>query len=154
MGANGSMTEINKTTDTTNEPNTQSNQSTVLDTGSQQRTILQVETKPMSEKQTQESQESVKLACSGNRPIGTTNLEYTQTISNRPIISTSPQVHHTMSASGIRPVVSSGLEVHNTISASGVRPIGTNHLKVNQTLMNRPVASSQVDSEGLMGFLD
>ena len=40
------------------------------------------------------------------------------------------------------------------MTASGVRPIGTNHLEVTQTLMNRPIASNQIDSEGLMGFLD
>jgi len=154
MSTNGTMTETNKTTDTSSKPNTQSSQPTKLEQGSQQRTTLQVETKPVQEKQAQGTQDSGKLALPGNRPIGTTHLKYSRTISNRPIISTGLQIDHTMSASGIRPVVVSGLEVHGTITASGVRPIGTNHLKVEQTLMNRPVASNQIDSEGLMGFLD
>ena len=154
MGTNGSMTETNKTTDTSSKTATQSSQPTVLDKGSQQRTTLQVETKPVDTKQAKQSPDSGKLALPGNRPIGTTHLQYTQTISNRPVVSTGLEVHHTMSASGIRPVVVSRLEFNSTITASGVRPVGTNHLEVSQTLMNRPVASNQIDSEGLMGFLD
>ena len=154
MSTNGIMTETNKTTDTSSKPNTQSTQPTKLEQGSQQRTTLQVETKPVQEKQSQGTQDPGRLALPGNRPIGTTNLKYTRTISNRPIISTGLQVDHTMSASGIRPVVVSGLEVHGTMNASGVRPIGTNNLEVSQTLMNRPVASNRIDNEGLMGFLD
>ncbi|MEB3340956.1 hypothetical protein [Okeania sp.] len=149
MTTNKTTTESNKTTDTSSKTATQSSQPTKLDQGSQQRTTLQVETKPA-----QDTKESGKLALPGNRPIGTINLKYTRTISNRPIVSTGLKVDHTISASGIRPVAVSGLEVQSTITASGVRPIGTNHLEVTQTLMNRPVASNQIDSEGLMGFID
>lgn len=154
MSSNGSMTETDKTTSNPSQANTQSSQPTVLAQGSQQRTTLQVEAEPMQQKLTQNSQTPGRLALPGNRPIGTTGLKYTHTISNRPIGTTGLQVHHTMSASGIRPVVSVGLEFHSTITASGVRPIGANHLAVTQTLMNRPVASNQIDGEGLMGFLD
>ncbi|MDJ0555540.1 MAG: hypothetical protein QNJ68_14070 [Microcoleaceae cyanobacterium MO_207.B10] len=152
MSANGSMTESNKTTDSSSQAKTQSNQPTVLDTGSQQRTTLQVESQ--SSQQKQDTQATGKLTLPGNRPVGTTNLKYTQTIGNRPVISTGLQVHHTMSASGIRPVAVGDLEYNSTMTASGVRPIGTTHLDVTQTLMNRPVASNRIDSEGLMGFLD
>ena len=153
MSTNGSMTESNKTSGS-NQDNTQSNQPTVLDKGSQQRTTLQVEAQPTTKNEAQDSETIVKWALPGNRPIGTTHLKYTQTIANRPIVSTGLKIDHTISASGIRPVANSGLEFNSTMTASGVRPIGTNHLEVTQTLMNRPVASNQIDSEGLMGFLD
>merc|ERR1739838_774260 len=94
---------------------------------------LQVETKPVETRQTQRTQNSGKLALPGNRPIGTTNLKYNKTISNRPIAST-------------------GLQIEHTMSASGIRPIGTNNLEVSKQMMNRPVASNQIDNEGLMGF--
>lgn len=148
------MTETNQTTDTSTKPNTQSSQPTKLEQGSQQRTTLQVETKPIETKQIQRTQDSGKLALPGNRPIGTTNLKYNKTISNRPIVSTGLQIENTMSASGVRPIVVSGLKVHSTITASGIRPIGTNNLAVSRQMMNRPVASNQVDNEALMGFLD
>lgn len=148
------MTETNPTSDTSNQPSIQSSLPTKLEQGSQQRTTLQVETRPLETEQIQQTQDPGKLALPGNRPIGRTNLKYSKTISNRPIVSTGLQVERTISASGVRPVVVSGLEVHSTMTASGVRPIGTNHLEVTQTLMNRPIASNQIDSEGLMGFLD
>ncbi|MGB3513142.1 MAG: hypothetical protein WBA93_28790 [Microcoleaceae cyanobacterium] len=150
---NRSMKETNKTTDGS-QANTQSSQPTVLDKNSQQRTTLQVEAQPNKQKQTQDSQTVGYLALPQNRPIGTTHLQYTHTIANRPIVSTGLQVDHTISASGIRPIAVSGLEFNSTITASGVRPIGTTHLDVTNTLMNRPVASNQIDSEGLMGYLD
>lgn len=146
------MTETNPTSDTSNQPSIQSSLPTKLEQGSQQRTTLQVETKPVETKEIQE--ETTKLALPGNRPIGKTNLKYSKTISNRPIVSNSLKINHTMSASGIRPVVDSGLEFNNTITASGVRPIGTNNLEVSKILMNRPVASNGINSEDLMGFLD
>lgn len=154
MSTNGSMTETKKTTGGSSQANTQSNQPTVLDKGSQQRTTLQVEAQPTQQKYTQDSQVAGKLTLPGNRPIGTTHLKYTHTIANRPIVSNGLQIDHTFSGSGIRPVVNGGLEYHSTITASGIRPIGTTHLEVTQTMMNRPVASNQIDSEGLMGFLD
>lgn len=75
---------------------------------------------------------------------------------NRPVSSSSLEVHHTMSASGIRPVVSSGLRIVDTMSASGIRPISASTLHITGTLMGkRPIAPNEVEeTEVLMGYLD
>jgi hypothetical protein len=127
---------------------------------STQRTTLQVESK--SSKSSKESKGAIeryqRLPLPNNRPVGTTHLQISQTVSilgNRPVSATHIQIEQTFSASGIRPISKGEVEIKETFSASGVRPVGTTHLVIEETVMGRPVAANEdEENNGLMGFLD
>lgn len=122
-----------------------------------QRTTLQVEaqtvTEPTSSGSGIELYQPTRLP--NNRPIASGKLQICDTIWNRPVTSTGFRVLGTMSSSGTRPIAASHLHISSTLAVSGNRPITSSNLVINHTLMNRPIASNEVDdSEGLMGFLD
>lgn len=105
--------------------------------------------------------EEKTLAISGERPIGTSDLQIAETVSIsgiRPIGVSHLQVVETMNIMGIRPIGANTLDVVDTINLSGIRPIGSSSLVVSETysvMGNRPVAANEVDdSELLMGYLD
>ncbi len=124
---------------------------------STQRTTLQVESQP-----SKESKGAIeryqRMPLPNNRPIGTTHLQISQTLSilgNRPVSATHIQIEETFFASGIRPISKGEVDIKETFNASGVRPIGSTHLVIEETVMGRPVAPNEEEgNNGLMGFLD
>lgn len=79
-----------------------------------------------------------------NRPIEESHLEITGTImGNRPIFKTE-------SASGV-----SFVHSEDSVGAMANRPVATTQLQITSMLVNRPVASNEVDDPyALMGYLD
>lgn len=79
-----------------------------------------------------------------NRPIEESHLEVVGTImGNRPIFKTE-------SASGV-----SFVHSEDSVGAMANRPVATTHLQITSMMVNRPIASNEVDDPyALMGYLD
>ncbi len=79
-----------------------------------------------------------------NRPIEESHLEIVGTImGNRPIFKTE-------SASGV-----SFVHSEDSVGAMANRPVATTQLQITSMLVNRPVASNEIDDPyALMGYLD
>lgn len=140
---------------TATEPRKSSKEKPSADTSTQP-TTLQVETESGKDKKGAIERYQPR-PLPNQRPIGTTHLQISETISilgNRPVSASHIHVEETFSASGVRPITSGEVEIKETFSASGVRPIGTTHLKIEETVMGRPVASNEDGNNSLMGFLD
>ncbi|HEY9811667.1 MAG TPA: hypothetical protein V6D13_20255 [Halomicronema sp.] len=95
----------------------------------------------------------------GNRPIGDTPFEISQSVSmsgNRPIGVSNIEVLETLSIMGNRPVVASHLHIQSMMTYSGNRPITASTLDIYDFLAGgRPIASNDIDDpESLMGYLD
>jgi hypothetical protein len=96
----------------------------------------------------------------GNRPIGLSNFEISNSINlsgNRPVEASNFIVADTLSSSGIRPIGASLIHVSQTMHISGNRPITESTVLMNcdHLMGNRPISSNEGDdTDGLMGFLD
>ena len=79
-----------------------------------------------------------------NRPVEPSHLEVTGTLmGNRPIVKTESALSITL----IQPEDAAGVMAN--------RPIAATNLEITSMLMNRPVASNQIDDPNtLMGYLD
>jgi hypothetical protein len=110
---------------------------------------LEMESKPTkAESSVHSAQTQIQVSHSAmimpNRPIEESHLEIVGTImGNRPIFKTE-------SASGV-----SFVHSEDSVGAMANRPVATTQLQITSMLVNRPVASNEVDDPyALMGYLD
>lgn len=99
---------------------------------------------------------------SGERPIEASKLvvssTYTTMGGERPIVSSGVHVTSTFMSSGERPVMEDGFVIVDKYYIAGERPVGSLGLVIDDTYSQmggtRPVASNEIDSASLMGFID
>lgn len=106
-------------------------------------------------------EDNAKLAITGVRPIGASDLEIAEKLSIagvRPVSTSNLEVVDTYNAMGIRPIGANTFHVADSMNLSGIRPIASSALVVAENYSifgNRPIASNEIDhSESLMGYLD